>query len=257
MTPISVEFNKLKRVHGLLMLTIVFFCLLLMLLYQKVINKHSGVYDANLMNRSNLCSFFFFVFCAFNYIWSIPFGSHLAAAEFTYNTWPINLRSSRYRMVVRSKIMVLLVTCGIMVALLAILGVVLTLPMQRVSSIAPSFWKLMVQSGLAVISSFFYTLVGFLLAFVFKSVSIGNLLGLGWVVSNQFLQTSLPWLKYISFDWYQSALVKHVFANLNHTSGLQLMSDNRFAHYLIISSMVVTYCIIFTVIQLIIKFRDV
>jgi len=257
MTPISIEFNKLKRVHGLLMLTIVFFCLLLMLLYQKVINKHSGVYDANLMNRSNLCSFFFFVFCAFNYIWSIPFGSHLAAAEFTYNTWPINLCSHRYRVIVRSKIMVLLATCVIMVALLAILGVVLTLPMQRVSSIAPSFWKLMVQSGLAVISSFFYTLVGFLLAFVFKSVSIGNLLGLGWVVSNKFLQTSLPWLKYISFDWYQSALGKHMFSNLNNISGLQLISDNQLAHYLIICSIVITYCVIFTVIQLIIKFRDV
>lgn len=221
-----VELYKLKRVWSLRLLTFTYFILFLIFYYQKIINKHSGVYDTRLKSPFGLCSFFFLLFCALNCCWSVPFGSHLGAAEFKYNTWPGDLSVGRRKAIVGAKIMALFTLCLLMVTALTVLGIALTLPDYRHTGAGFPFPVFIGQFAVATVSAFYNALFGFTVAFILKNVAAGNIIGLGWIVLGPIFLSRLTWGKYLTFAYYQSALVKPLFAHLNNGAGIQIASGN-------------------------------
>ena len=256
MRRILTELYKLKRVWSLQWLTIAYFMFVSFFIYQKIVNHGSGVFDANLSTPMDVSSLALIFFCAVNYCWSIPIGSHLAAAEFGYGTWSISLNADRRGKVIGAKIATICCLCFVMVAMLVGLGATLALVGRRTALVGFSLPIFMGQISITAVSAIYCALLGFAIAFISKSVAAGNILGLGWIILNSMFYTRLAKGRYLTFDWYQSGLIGPLFKNLNRSPDLHIVSGNAFPWFVNILILLAFFTLITLLLTLINHHRD-
>ncbi len=72
-----------------------------------------------------------------------------------------------------------------------------------------------------------------------KSVSLGNIVGLFILLISLFYGGLLPFVNYLSPQWYLTPIYAEFFENLNNSPGLQIGSGNGIPLYMNISILVV------------------
>ena len=224
MNYIKAELIKILKTKFIWITIIVYLLIYFLLFYQYTLNKSSNVIEPSLFNSVNLYSFFLLSFSAyFNIIWAVSIGSHVAGAEYSYNTIQNTIKSSgRYRPTISKAVILAILNFGFL-AILIIFGLVLGI-FHSSSFHGFLISHLLLQIAVAFLSTYLISLIAMTLSKIFRSTAKSNIICIILFLSQAFTTAGLH--KYLNFlipYYYVSGLVRTCFSNI---LGLKYVSFN-------------------------------
>lgn len=235
----KVEIIKLMKTKFIYISFIFYLLIAFNLVFQKVGNENSGVFDANLSHPYQIISLLLLVLILFSNILGLIIGTYFGASEYQFKTWSLLLNKYSINQIIHSKLVAIFITSISLHMIVICVGFSLGLFFYDTSGVSFGFAQLLLQIVISIFTLMATAIFGFFIAFMLKSVSLGNIIGLFILLISLFYGGVLPFVNYLSPQWYLTPIYAEFFGNLNNSPGLQIGSSNGIPMYMNISILAV------------------
>lgn len=235
----KVELIKLMKTKFIYISFIFYLVVAFYLVIQKVVNENSGVFDASLSHPYQITSLLLLVMILFSNILGLIIGTYFGASEYQFKTWSLLLNKYSVNQIIHSKFVAIFLTTISLHIIVIGLGFSFGFIFAGTSGESFGFAQLLLQIAISMVTLLVTAIFGFFIAFIVKSVSLGNMIGLFILLISLFYGGVLPFINYLSPQWYLTPIYGEFFGNLNNSPGLQIGGGNGIPLYMNISILAV------------------
>lgn len=241
MKGIRVELLKLAKTKYIIVFFIIYILIVISLLYNKLIDTKSGVYDLNLSHPYQISSLFLLVFIMYSNIYGILIGSYFGASEYENKTWSLLLNKYTIGRVITNKLVSFIVISILLPVFIVMIGLIAGFFFREASLDDFGLGMLIIQLLTAILTFIVIGLFALFISFLLKSTSAGNTIGLLIMVISLFFGSVFNLLNFISPQWYILPFYEKIFTNLNGSAGIEIISTNTLPVYVNMSITIIAF----------------
>ncbi len=244
---IYAELLKFKRAIWFYILSLIYILILFLLFFQRALNPYSGYYYPEISSFGTMISFNMLFLTLFGVLWGVSTGAFIGGSEFKFDTMCVTIGQNGRFKTVLYKFIANIFFSFIAVITSVLIGFILPLLFSIKETQVLNMPGYIFQFATAFFTMILYTIIGFSLAFLFRSQKIGIIMGILVYFLPSYFNGFIQGIKYLSVSPYVTLIAANAFKNMEYDPQITMFPSKSISPvmgFIILFSIIVIFMVI-------------